>query len=83
MIRTGLLAAAFAFGLSSVAFGASCPMHMRAIDEALGKNPQITAAQMAEVKKLRAEGEELHKAGKHAESVAALHKAEAILGIRK
>ena len=36
---------------------------------------------MAEVKKLRADGEALHKAGKHQESVDALEKAEKILGI--
>jgi hypothetical protein len=33
------------------------------------------------VKKLRAEGEQLHKAGKHSESEAALAKAKKILGI--
>jgi hypothetical protein len=34
------------------------------------------------VKKYRAEGETLHKEGKHADSVAALAKAESILGIK-
>jgi hypothetical protein len=37
---------------------------------------------MAEVKKLRAEGEALHKQGKHDESQAALGKAKGILGIK-
>jgi hypothetical protein len=36
----------------------------------------------AEVKKLRAEGERLHKKGKHAESMAALGKAKGILGLK-
>jgi hypothetical protein len=36
---------------------------------------------MSEVKKLRADGEKLHKAGKHSESMAALGKAKKILGI--
>jgi hypothetical protein len=34
------------------------------------------------VAKFRAEGETLHKAGKHAESMAALSKAKGILGIK-
>jgi hypothetical protein len=54
---------------------------MRAIDAALPK-AKLSASQMAEVKKLRAEGETLHKQGKHDESMAALGKAEAILGIK-
>jgi hypothetical protein len=33
------------------------------------------------VKKLRAEGEQLHKAGKHSESMATLGKAKKMLGI--
>jgi len=36
---------------------------------------------MAEVKKLRAEGENLHKEGKHSDSMAALGKAKKILKI--
>jgi AraC-like DNA-binding protein len=47
----------------------------RTIDEALAKSPKLTEAQMAEVKKQRAEGEALHKAGKHQESVDTLAKA--------
>ena len=66
---------------ASTAFANSCPKHMRAIDAAL-PNAKLDAAQMAEVKKLRADGEALHKAGKHAESEAALKKAEGILGIK-
>lgn len=51
------------------------------IDDALAKNPPLTAEQMSEVKKLRAEGEALHKAGKHQESVDTLDKAMKILGV--
>ena len=43
---------------------------------------KITAAQMEEVKKYRAEGEALHKAGKHQESLDTLAKAEKIPGVR-
>ncbi len=66
---------------SSVALANSCPKHMKAIDAAL-PSAKLSGAQMSEVKKLRADGEALHKAGKHAESEAALKKAEGILGIK-
>jgi hypothetical protein len=54
---------------------------MAAIDEALAKSPQLSEADMAEVKRLRAEGEELHAAGKHEESEEALAQAQKLLGI--
>ena len=66
---------------SSIAFASSCPKEMKAIDAALPK-AQLTAAQKSEVTKLRAEGEQHHKAGKHSESMAALGKAKQILGIK-
>ncbi|HEY5808195.1 MAG TPA: hypothetical protein VIT67_09525, partial [Povalibacter sp.] len=66
---------------SSVALANHCPMDMKAIDAALEAKPQLTAEQLADVKKYRAEGEALHKAGKHQESVDALAKAKAILKI--
>ena len=69
-----------AFAGSALAF--HCPMDMKKIDEALAKKPSITAEKLAEVKKLRAEGETLHKADKHQESVDTLAKAMAILGIK-
>jgi hypothetical protein len=73
------LFAALAFA-STLAFAASCPKQMKAIDEALPK-ASLTEAQKSEVTKLRAEGEKLHKEGKHGESMAALNKAKGILGI--
>ena len=74
------LVAALAFA-SSAAFAMHCPKDMAAIDAALAKNPKLSDAQMKNVKKHRAEGEALHKSGKHAESVAELAKAQKILGI--
>ena len=59
-----------------------CPADMKKIDEALAKKPQLTAAQMADVQKYRAEGEALHKAGKHQESIDTLAKAMKILNIQ-
>jgi len=70
---------ALAFAATS-AFAMHCPKDMKAIDAAL-PNAKISPEQMAEVKKLRAEGEALHKAGKHQESVDTLGKAMNILGI--
>ena len=67
--------------LSTSALAFHCPNDMKKIDEALLKNPTLTAEQMSEVKKLRAEGETLHKAGKHQESVDSLGKAMKILGV--
>ena len=66
---------------SATAFAFHCPVDMKKIDEALAKNPKLAEGQMAEVKKLRAEGESLHKAGKHQDSVDTLAKAMKILGI--
>ena len=66
--------------LSSVAVAGNCPVDMKAIDAALAK-AKLDAKQAAEVKKLRADGERLHKDGKHGESMAALGRAKKILGI--
>jgi len=78
--RSIMIAVLFAL-TSGVAYAGSCPKHMKAIDAAL-PTAKLSAAQMADVKKYRAEGETLHKEGKHADSVAALAKAESILGIK-
>jgi len=75
------LIAALLFTLSGVALASNCPNEMKAIDEALAKMPALSASQMEEVKKLRADGESLHKEGKHAESMAALGEAKKLLGI--
>ena len=80
--KVSVLAAAFTVALAGSAFASSCPKHMAAIDAALAKNPSLAAAQMTEVKKLRAQGEADHKAGKHKESVEGLMKAEKMLGVQ-
>ena len=64
-----------------VALAHNCPNEMKAIDAALPK-AKLSAGQAADVKKLRADGEQLHKSGKHAESMAALGKAKSILGVK-
>ena len=80
ILRT--LIAAVMFAVAGSAFAAHCPMDMKKIDEALAKKPSISEAQMSDVKKWRAEGETLHKAGKHAESVEVLGKAMKALEIK-
>ena len=77
-----IVLAAVAMLFSGVALAFHCPADMKKIDEALAKNPKLTEAQMAEVKKQRADGEALHKAGKHQESVDSLGKAMKILDIK-
>ena len=80
MKRMFALATALLFA-SGTALAFHCPKDMKAIDEALAKNPKLTEAQMKEVKAQRAKGEELHKAGKHQESVDELAKAMKTLKI--
>lgn len=79
-IRSLFAAATLALASGAV-FAMHCPADMKAIDEALAKQPKLAAADMAEVTKLRADGEALHKAGKHQEAVDALAKARKLLGI--
>ncbi len=74
--------AAAALMVSSAAFAFHCPADMKKIDEAMAKSPKLTAEQISDVKKLRADGEALHKAGKHQESVDTLAKAMKILDIK-
>jgi hypothetical protein len=81
-MRSRLLLAAVAALFSGAALAMHCPADMKKIDEALAKNPKLTEAQMAEVKKQRADGEALHKAGKHQESVDTLGKAMKTLNIK-
>jgi hypothetical protein len=74
------LAAALAL-LAPLALAHNCPNEMKAIDAALPK-AKLDAKQADEVKQLRADGEKLHKDGKHTESMAALGKAKGILGVK-
>lgn len=80
-MRVVLLLAGLLFAGSALAF--HCPMDMKKIDDALAADPVLSAEQLAEVKQLRAEGEALHKAGKHQESVDTLAKAITLLGLDK
>lgn len=81
-MRRSIVAAALALLIATPAWAGSCPTKIKAIDEALAANPQLTAAQLVEVEKLRDQGEDLHDAGNHAESLNVLQKAMDILGIK-
>ncbi|MEX2126152.1 MAG: hypothetical protein WD795_19835 [Woeseia sp.] len=70
--------------IASTAFAGSCPLLMKDIDAALGDPTvaeQLSEEQMTEVKQLRKEGEEAHRAGDHPKSMEALARAKAVLGI--
>ena len=77
-----LLAAVVTLAMTGTALASQCPNNMAEIDAALATNPQISAEQKAEVLMLRAEGEAQHSGGQHAESMATLAKAKAILGLK-
>lgn len=62
------------------AFAAMCPALMGEIDAALPA-AQITDEQRAQVTELRQKGADLHAAGDHDGSVAALNEAREILGL--
>ena len=65
----------------TLALANSCPNEMKAIDAKLATSPKLADADMAKVKKLRADGEAAHKAGKHDDSMKALGEAKKMLGI--
>ena len=75
------LIAAALLTASTLALAHNCPNEMKAIDAKLKTNPTLAAADMTRVKELRAEGERLHKAGKHDESLKTLGEARKLLGI--
>ncbi len=75
------IAVAVLIGMASPAFAKHCPLDAKIIDEALGKASGLTAMQMTTAKELRDKGMALHKSGKHAEAIKALHEATTILGV--
>jgi hypothetical protein len=66
---------------TGAAFAHNCPNEMKAIDAKLATNPKLSDADAAKVKKLRADGEAAHKAGKHDDAMKALGEAKKILGV--
>lgn len=79
MLRT-LGLAAFLLLVPAAAFAHQCPVLMGEIDAAL-ETASLSDADKSRVEELRTQGEELHSAGDHDASVAALQEAKGILGI--
>lgn len=77
-----ILAVALLFSVAGPAMAFECPMDMGKIDAALAAKPNLSTEQLAEVQKLRSEGEAAHKAGNHQQAVDDLKKAMAILGVQ-
>ncbi|MBC5765982.1 hypothetical protein [Ramlibacter albus] len=63
------------------AWAHNCPNEMKAIDAKLATKPNVPRDTLDKVAKLRKEGETMHSAGKHAESMKALGEAKKLLGI--
>jgi hypothetical protein len=66
---------------TGAAFAHNCPNEIKAIDAKLAASPQLSEADAAKVKQLRAEGDAAHKAGKHDDAMKALGEAKKILKI--
>ena len=81
-MKSRMLVGAVAFAIAGGAWAFHCPADMAKIDAALAKNPKLTAEQLAEVKKQRADGETAHKAGRHQEAVDTLAKAMKTLDVK-
>jgi hypothetical protein len=79
MRQTLVLIAGIVFAAS--AWASNCPNEVKAIDAKLATKPNLSKEQMEKVMKLRKDGEEHHKSGKHAESMKELGEAKKILGI--
>ncbi|NKQ11293.1 hypothetical protein [Pseudomonas sp. SST3] len=79
-MRRIVLSIAAAF-ISMPLWAMHCPMDMAKIDEQLKTNPPSDPAILTRVKELRAEGEELHNAGDHEQSLEVLGEAQELLGM--
>lgn len=79
MFKTSMTVATLLVSGAVLAHG--CPGEMKAIDAKLATQPKVADADMAKVKKLRADGEAAHKAGQHGESMKMLGEAKKILGL--
>ena len=69
------------FFVASYANAGSCPILIKEVDSKLATAKESSEKQVAEIEKLRKEGEEAHNTGKHKESVKLLQEALAKLNI--
>jgi hypothetical protein len=82
MLKRVLLTATGVLMLAGSASAMQCPADMRKIDAALASNTQLSAADKTKAMQLRTEGEKLHAAGQHQQSVDKLAEAKKILKIQ-
>ena len=80
-MRTILVFAAASLLAASAAWAHNCPNEMKAKDAKLATKPSLPRDALDKVAKLRKEGETMHSAGKHTESMKALSEAKKILKI--
>ena len=70
------------FLITSYAYAGACPALMKELEaKLLATATELSEKQITEIEKLRQEGEEAHKTGKHKESVQLLQEALAKLNI--
>ena len=69
------------FLITSYAYAGACPVLMKEVDAKLTTAQELSGKQVAEIEKLRQDGEEAHNMGKHKESVKLLQEALAKLDI--
>jgi len=69
------------FFVASYANAGSCPILIKEVDAKLATAKELSEKQVAEIEKLRKEGEEAHNTDKHKESVKLLQEALAKLNI--
>ena len=67
--------------ITSYANAGSCPILIKEVDSKLATAKELSEKQVAEIEKLREEGEEAHKTGKHKKSVKLLQEALTKLNI--
>ena len=63
------------FLITSYAYAGACPVLMKEVDAKLATSKELSEKRIAEIEKLRQNGEEAHKTGKHKESVKILQDA--------
>ena len=69
------------FLITSYANAGSCPILIKEVDSKLAIAKELSEKQVAEIEKLRQEGEDYHNTGKHKESVKLLQESLAKLNI--
>jgi hypothetical protein len=82
MVKIAVLSALLALTWATPAIASECLTDMKEVDEALAKGTKkLSAADLEKVKRYRADGEKLQKAGKEKQCVDTVEKAKVLLGI--